>query len=409
MTSRERVLKAINFEEADRVPIDVGGMGSTGIMAVAYHELKQYLGIKGGHTRVSSVGPMLATVERPLLDRFGIDVIPLSSVISEDPDDDSKWKPMQFPDGTPVQMPTVFDVLIDEEGGWIKLDKEGRVVERMPKNGFYFEGVPGPSTFPGEPQEQLKVEDFKIGPIRDDKLEFLERRSKFLYENTDRAILGDCPGAALFNLGLGGFTEWMVTLMTDKPYVHAMLDKAVEGTIRNIKTYQQAVGDRVFALSISDDMGMQKGEYIRPDLFEELFTPHYKDLCRWFHENTNYKVFLHSCGSMYNLIETLIDCGVDILNPVQTSAANMEPRRLQREFGGRIVFWGGGCETQRVLPFGTPEEVRQQVKERMEIFAPGGGFVFTQVHNVQANTPPENILAMLEAALEFGKYPIRNV
>jgi len=410
MTSRERIQKAINFQEADRVPIDLGAMASTGIMATTYHELKKYLGMKGGRTRVADPGQMLAAIEKPVLERFGIDAVPMSGIASENPDDDSLWKPMNLPDGTPVEMPTGFKVEIDEEGGWVRRDKEGRVTERMPRNGFYFEGVPGPNPFLEAPaQEKLKVEDYKVPLLPDEKLAYLERRSKFLYEDSDRAILGNLYGPSLFNLGVGGFTEWMCTIAADKPYAHDLIAKAVEGTIANTRLYQQAVGDRTFAMCMSDDMGMQRGEFVHPDLFAELFGPHFKDLCQWVHQHTNYKIFLHSCGSIYNYIETLIDAGIDILNPVQTSAANMEPRRLKEKFGGRIVFWGGGCDTQRTLPFGTPEEVREHVKERIEIFAPGGGFVFTQVHNVQANTPPENIVAMLEAANEFGKYPIRSV
>ena len=167
----------------------------------------------------------------------------------------------------------------------------------------------------------------------------------------------------------------------------------------------EAVGDYVFAWGIAaDDSGTQRGEFIRPELWAEMMKPHYKKLCDWIHAHTPWKVFLHCCGSIYHLIPHFIEAGIDILNPVQTSAANMDPARLKQEFGDRLVFWGGGCDTQRVLGNATPEEIREHVKERLEIFSPGGGYVFNQIHNIQANVPPENILAMFDAAYEFGAY-----
>jgi uroporphyrinogen decarboxylase len=184
-----------------------------------------------------------------------------------------------------------------------------------------------------------------------------------------------------------------------------MMDRSVEATIQCLRLVHQAVGDYCFAWGIAaDDSGTQRGEFVRPELWAEMIKPHYKKLCDWIHAHTSWKVFLHSCGSIHHLIPHFIEAGIDILNPVQTSAANMDPARLKREFGERIVFWGGGCDTQRVLGQASPDEIRQHVKERLKIFAPGGGFVFNQVHNIQANVPPDNVLAMFEAAYEFGEY-----
>ncbi len=183
------------------------------------------------------------------------------------------------------------------------------------------------------------------------------------------------------------------------------MDRSVEAAISCLQLVNQAVGDRCFAWGIaSDDSGTQRGEFISPDLWAEMIKPHYAKLCGWIHRHTRMKTFLHSCGSIPRLIPHLIEAGVDILNPVQTSAAGMDPAVLKSRFGGRIVFWGGGCDTQSVLPGATPEEVREHVRERMRIFKPGGGYVFNQVHNIQANVPVENIEAMLEAAYEFGGY-----
>jgi uroporphyrinogen decarboxylase len=181
------------------------------------------------------------------------------------------------------------------------------------------------------------------------------------------------------------------------------MDRSVEATISCLRLVNQALGDSCFAWGIaSDDSGTQRGEFINPDLWAEMIKPHYAKLCDWIHRNTRMKTYLHSCGSIPKLIPHLIEAGVDILNPVQTSAAGMDPRTLKETYGRKIVFWGGGCDTQSVLPTGTPQSVREHVRERMRILSPGGGFVFTQVHNIQATVPVENIEAMFAAAYEFG-------
>jgi uroporphyrinogen-III decarboxylase len=202
---------------------------------------------------------------------------------------------------------------------------------------------------------------------------------------------------------MGVPSEWVVMLMTEKETCHEMMGRAVDASIGCLKQLHDAVGDTCFAWGIAaDDSGTQRGEFIGPDLWAEMIKPHYAKLCSWVHRNTNWKTFLHCCGSICHLIPHMIEAGVDILNPVQTSAANMEPKRLKEEFGDRIVFWGGGCDTQSVLPTATPEEIREHVRERLGIFRPGGGYVFTQVHNIQPDVPAENVIAMLDAAYEFG-------
>jgi uroporphyrinogen-III decarboxylase len=194
-------------------------------------------------------------------------------------------------------------------------------------------------------------------------------------------------------------------LMTEKETCHEMMGRSVEASIKCLTLLHQAVGDRCFAWGIAaDDSGTQNGEFIRPSLWAEMIKPHYQKLCHWFHTHTSWKTFLHCCGSIYNLIPHFIEAGVDILNPVQTSAANMGSVRLKNEFGKQIVFWGGGCDTQSVLDRATPEEIRAHVRERLAMFAPGGGYIFNQVHNIQRNVPAESVIAMLDAALEYGPY-----
>ncbi len=241
----------------------------------------------------------------------------------------------------------------------------------------------------------------------------MRREASTCYENTEYAILGWGGGVCflglslitdrLSNVTMGLPSEWMIMLMTEKATAHEMMDRSVEASISCLKQLHEAVGDRCFAWGIAaDDSGTQRGEFIRPELWAEMIKPHYAKLCAWIHRNTQWKTFLHCCGSIYHLIPHMIEAGVDILNPIQTSAANMQPERLKAEFGGKIVFWGGGCDTQRVLPTATPEEIRAHVRERLAIFKPAGGYVFNQVHNIQPNVPAENIIAMLDAAYEFG-------
>jgi uroporphyrinogen-III decarboxylase len=200
------------------------------------------------------------------------------------------------------------------------------------------------------------------------------------------------------NITQGSLDDWLFMLMAEKETANEMMNRAVESCIACLKLYHQAVGDRCFGWGISsDDAGTQRAGLLRPELFAEMIKPHYKKLCDWVHAHTPWKTYLHSCGSVHDYIPHWIEAGVDILNPVQISAANMEPERLKREFGREMVFWGGGCDTRNVLPKGTPEEVREHVRRNVDVFSAGGGFVFQQVHNIMADVPPENVVAMFDA------------
>jgi uroporphyrinogen decarboxylase len=304
---------------------------------------------------------------------------------------DNEWTARRLFDGTEVLFPPGTKISEDAAGDWILLASDGSPTSfRMPKNGHYFDDVSFNQGARIDPQEFRPVSD-----IPDEHLEILGQYGRSLYQNTDYAILG--WGFGVCFLGL--------SLITEKETCHEMMDRSVEATIKCLGLVKQAVGDYCFAWGIAaDDSGTQRGEFIRPELWAEMLKPHYKKLCDWIHANTEWKVFLHCCGSVYHLVPHFIEAGIDILNPVQTSAANMAPDRLKREFGDRLVFWGGGCDTQTVLGCATPEEIRQHVKERIATFGSNGGYVFNQVHNIQANVPPENILAMFDAAYEFGGY-----
>jgi len=412
MKSRERVLTTINHQVPDRAPMDLGGLKASGIAADAYHNLKKALKIPG-RTRVLDPRFLIADVEPAVLERFHLDVVPLDlTTVDFVKQPEKNWVPRRLFSGTDVAMPPGTRIEEDADGSWFLLDPTGRRTSyRMPKDGHYFDDI----SF-DRGTEGINPALFKpVDSIPDETLARYGQYARELYDGTDYALLGWGCGICFLGLSLitdrranvtmGMPSEWMVMLMTEKETCHDMMGRSVDATIKCLKTVHQAIGDRAFGWGIAaDDSGTQRGEFIRPELWAEMMKPHYKRLCDWIHTNTKWKTFLHSCGSVYHLIPHFIEAGVDILNPVQTSAANMDPAKLKKEFGKRIVFWGGGCDTQHVLGTATPEAVREQVRERMAIFKPGGGYVFNQVHNIQANVPPENIVAMFDAAYEVAGY-----
>jgi len=409
MTSRERVVRAVNHQVPDRVPIDLGAMKASSIAAIAYDKLKRRLGITTP-TKVIDPRFMIAAVEDEMLRRLRADVVPLDLTCALPlVRPDGEWIPRQLFDGTRVLFPPDTRLAEDAAGNWILLDADGSPTTfQMPKGGYYFDDLSFNRGGRLDPQKFRPVSD-----IPDEHLTLLAEYGRSLYHNTEYAILGWGFGVCFLGLSLitdrasnvtqGLTDEWLMMLLTDKETCHELMGRSVEATIKCLKLVHEAVGDLVFAWGIAaDDSGTQRGEFIRPELWAEMMKPHYQKICDWIHAHTRWKVFLHCCGSVYNLIPHFIEAGIDILNPVQTSAANMDPARLKQRFGDRLVFWGGGCDTQSMLGSARPEEIREHVKERLKIFSPGGGYVFNQVHNIQANVPPENILAMFEAAYEFG-------
>jgi uroporphyrinogen-III decarboxylase len=400
MKSRERVEKAVNFQEADRVPIDLGGLKASGIAVETYDGVARKLGL-GKTPRVADTPAMIAVVEEPVRKRFNVDVMPLDiTMIPGLMAAESQWVPRRLFSGTDVLLLPGTRIQEEADGSWVLLDKNGMPGPfRMPKDGYYFDDVSFNRREGIDPAKFYPVDDFA-----DEALKQVERYSLQLYDGTDYALLGWGGGVCFLglsvitdprsNVTMGMPDQWMMMLLTEKETCHEMMNRSVEAAIKCLTLLHQATGDRC----------TQRGEFINPKLWAEMMKPHYRKLCDWIHGNTRWKTFLHSCGSIYHLIPHFIEAGIDILNPVQTSAANMDPARLKREFGRKIVFWGGGCDTQSVLGGATPQEVREHVRERLAIFAPGGGYVFNQVHNIQRNVPAENVFAMLDAAWEYGVY-----
>lgn len=409
MSPRERILTTLKHKEPDKVSVDLGSTLVTGIMGVTYNQLKKYLGIKGGEIRVFDMVQQLAEVEELVLKRIEATVLPIY------PEYPKEWKKGKLTDGTLCKVPRNFypEILPDgsqivrEKGGYFGDNEEGLPTLRMPPGGFYFD-------FPYHPLQRAKkeedVDSFNWGwKLEKEHLEELRSRAKYLYKNTNYALMGGGLWGGWGQIyevleNLRGWDTFLMDLVTDQKFAKYMLDKRLEVVMRRFEQYLEAMGDYVQIITVGDDLGTQDGPQLSPELYRKVVKPRQKKLYQFIKERTDAFLFLHTCGSVYEFIPDFIEMGVDILNPVQVSARNMDTKKLKKEFGKDIVFWGGGCDTQKVLPFDTPDEVREEVKRRIDDLAPGGGFVFCPVHNIQLNVPPENIMAMYETVLEYGVY-----
>ncbi|HUV08894.1 MAG TPA: uroporphyrinogen decarboxylase family protein, partial [Spirochaetia bacterium] len=353
------------------------------------------LGIENGLIRVHDVYQMLGWVEPEVIERLHIDTVYAPRLSHRLKTRLSGWTEWQLLNGERVLMPEGFQPELTPQGDWIITDSDGSRA-RMPKEGYYFDYLE--DTFSDKKKD---IDKLRFGDWSDEEYRFCGEQAERLFKETDKALIGDFG----VNLGRSGsYENWFVLLALEPSYMKEYHDKKSDHIVGLLIKYKQAMGDRISALYFGQDFGTQNGEMISPDMFRELFVPYFKKVFSWIHENTPWKVFFHCCGSIYHIIPHFIEAGVDILNPVQCSAVRMDPAVLKREFGEKLVFWGGGVDTQSVLPFGTVEEVRSQVKERIDTFKGNGGFVFNPVHNIQHGVPAENIIASFDAAYEFGRY-----
>ncbi len=409
MTSRERVRAALEHREADRVPLDLGGSIMSGIMAHALDRLRGHLGLPRRPVKVYEVFQMLGEVEMDVVERLAIDVLPVEPPVQFFGLRREGWKPWRLWDGTEVLVPGRFDVEVDGEGNWL-LHTEGDAAKpvegRMPRGGFYFDMLSLTEThWDWDPPRLAEVR--REHRLEQADLEALAARAEELRRRTDKALFLGCWDTT----GLpwvGSIPDFLMLMARDRSYVRDLFEVRTETALDNLEKLQRYLGDAVDVLGLDGtDYGSQESELFDPDLFEELYVPFFRQQNDWVHRNTSWKTWLHTCGSVTRLLPLLVESGLDILNPVQTSARGMDPAWLKRQFGGRLVFWGGGVDTQRTLPFGSPEEVQREVEERIRLLAPGGGFVFNTIHNIQQNTPPENIAAAYETARRAGRYPLR--
>jgi len=419
--SRERVSLALNHQEPDRVPLDLGANAVTGMHVSTVYALRQALKLDPPETPAKVVEPyqMLGEIAPDLIEALGVDVVGLSSKATMFGFKNEGWKKWQLSDGTPVLVPEGFNTEPDAEGNIMMYpqgDKHVPPSGRMPKNGFYFDALDRQQPIDWKNLNVIdNLEEFSS--ISNEDLAYYRAEAERLYTETDKAVLASFGGTSFGDIalvpglqlkrpkGIRGVKEWYMCHVRRPDYVLQVFERQCEIALENLEKIHKAVGNRIAAVFISGtDFGTQKGPAMSNTSYRRLYKPFHKQINNWVHENTSWKTFIHSCGSVEQLIADFIEAGFDILNPVQTSAANMNPNVLKAKYGDKIVFWGGGVETQSTLPFGTPEQVKMEVQQRIRVFAPGGGFVFNTIHNVQPRIPVENVLAMYDAVREFGEY-----
>lgn len=409
MTPRERVLAALNHQEPDRVPIDFSGHRSSGIAALAYSKLRRSLGLEPRPIRVYDPVQQLAIVDEDVLARLNVDTIELGRGFALE---DEHWADWTLPDGSPCQMPA-WALPERQEGQWVIRSASGRIIGKMPDGALYFEQCYWPyleeddlDRLPEALSENMWCAVASPpGPLAtgDRGQEVLADGARKLRESTDRAIIG-LFGGNLLEIGqfLYRNDQFFMLLAGDPRRAHEFLDRLVEIHLANLERFLGAVGQWIDIVLFGDDLGMQNGPQISPAMYVEFFKPRHAKMWQRAKELANVKVMLHCCGGVRPLLPHLIEIGLDAINPVQISCTGMEAQGLKRDFGRRLTLWGGGCDTRFVLPLGTPEEIRRHVKEQISILSPGGGFVFQQVHNILADVPPENVIAMFDAANEYA-------
>jgi len=416
--SRRRVLTALAHREPDRVPVDIGGSVLTGMHVSSVYQLRQALQLDppGAPVKVTDTYQMLGEIGPDLLDALGADVASVPTPVTLFGYPKKGWKPWTLFDGTPVLVPAGFTTT-PESGGDILMYPEGDRTApasgRMPRGGFYFDEIirqPPLDERSLDPADNME----EFVPISGKDLVYYTEEVRRCHASGGRAIFGGfcytsfgdiamVPAPWLRNpRGIRDIEEWYVSTVTRRDYVWRVFERQCEVALGNFEKLSGAIGDiPLIALITGTDFGAQNGTFIAPETYRDLYKPFHAEVNGWLHKHTAWKTFIHSCGSVTDLIPDFIEAGFDILNPVQTAAAGMDPRRLKERFGDRLVFWGGGVDTQRTLPFGTPDDVRREVHDRIRVFGRGGGFVFAAVHNIQAGVPAENLVALCRSLAEL--------
>ena len=413
MNSRERVLAAIAHKQPDQVPVDLGSTPSSGISAIAYSNLLKSIGRTDLPVQIYDVVQQLAQPDMSIIDRFGVDVLDIGRAFNTEEKD---WHETILANGDKAFYPIHFNPVKQADGSYHCYDEDGkRLLALMPQGATFFDQ----SYFPyinGFP-ENYDTLDEEMGRVLwsryvhspwdhtqdPDFWKTLREKTLQLRASTDKAMMIVC-GCNLFEWGtfLRRMDNFLMDLLCEPDQVARMLDQLLERHLATLAKVCDSVGDVVDIIRFGDDLGMTSGPFMDVDTYRSLFKPRHKQLCDYVKTHSQMHTFIHSCGSISSLMPDLIEAGIEIFNPVQTNARQMEPEFLKKEFGQDCTFWGGGVETVGTLNNGTPEQVREQVLERLEIMSAGGGFVFNTVHNILPDVPPQNILAMFDAVKEFN-------
>ena len=417
MNSREQFLKTVNHRQPSRIVVDLGSTAVTGIHVKSVSNLRRHYGLQRKPIRVIEPFQMLGEVGWELIDALGIDVIGawgkknMFGFHNHAP-----YKEWKTPWGQRVTVPTNFNVTSDENGN-VYMHPEGDTSipasAKMPKTGYFFDAIIRQEPIEEEklnPEDNLEEfgliseKDLEHWRIEVDKAYFSGKAIIAAFGGTALGDIALVPGMQMRNpKGIRDIAEWYMSTISRPDYIRKIFDKQSEIAIENLRRIYQTVGNKVNAVFMcGTDFGTQDSTFCSLEQLDEIWLPYYKRMNDWIHENTEWKTFKHSCGAVEPFLDGFIRAGFDIINPVQINAIGMEPKRLKEKYGRNLVFWGGGVDTQKILPFGKPEEVREQVLRNCEIFSKNGGFVFNPVHNIQANVPVENVVAMLEAIQEFN-------
>ncbi len=419
MTSRERLTATLNHQSPDRLCVDFGAGFQTGMGAGAVHRLREALfGPSDHRVKVIESYQMLGEIDEEMRQALGLDVVGVHGPGTMFGFKNEGWKPFTMFDGTPVLVPGQFNVTPADDGGWYIYPEGDTSVPPsgwMPEGSFFFD-----STRRQGPLDESKLNPAdnceEFGVISDEDVQHFGRLARHYTDTTSYGLYLTLPGTAFGDIalvpapwmkhpqGIRGVEEWYMATVTNRDYVEKVFARQLESALKNVELLAAAVGDRVQVAFVSGtDFGTQTGQFCSVPAYRELFKPFHKAVNDRIHKLTKWKTFIHSCGAVRPFIPEFIDAGFDVLNPVQCSASGMDPRMLKREFGQSIVFWGGGVDTQKTLPFGTPDEVYCEVRERIDILGEGGGFVFNSTHNVQSNVPTANALAMFRAVNDSRK------
>ncbi len=417
MNSKEQFDLTVNHEQPGRIVVDFGSTAVTGIHVLTVQGLREYYGLKKKPIRVIEPFQMLGEVDADLQEQLGVDVIgawgrtSMFGFYNHEP-----FKLFKTLWGQEVLVPENFNTSLDPNGDVViypEGDIDARPSGRMPKSGYFFDAI---VRQPPIDEDLLKVEENleEFTLVNDEDLSYWGKAAvnaratgKAVIAGLGGTALGDIalvPGLQLKNpKGIRDITEWYMSTIMRPDYIKSIFDRQTEIAVENLKRYHEVIGDHIDAVFIcGTDFGTQDSTFCSAEQFDELWLPYYKRINNWIHQNTSWKTFKHCCGAVESFMPKFIEAGFDIINPVQISAKGMDPKILKKKYGKDLVFWGGGIDTQKTLPYGAPQDVREEVLRLCEIFMENGGFVFNAVHNIQANVPIKNIVAMIDAIKEFN-------
>jgi len=415
MTSKERLRAAIEHRQPDQLPIDFGASFITGIHCSVVENLRRHYGLDPHPVKVCEPYQMLGLVEDDLKDAMGIDSSPIFPNRTIFGFVNENWKPWRTPWGQDVLVSEHFQIDEKPDGIYVypQGDRSAAPSGHLPKTGFFFDSIVRQQDID---EDNLVVGDNleEFGPMKPQEEAYWREQAE-LFRKSDRAVVTHLNGTSLGDIalvpapflaapkGVRDIAQWYMTVATDPDFVIELFERQVEIALGNLEKLNEIAGDAIDVVVVcGTDFGTQESTFCSLPTYNEIWRPRYRKINEWIHKNTPWKTFKHSCGAIESFLPSIIDSGFDIINPVQCSAKGMDAKTLKERHGDRITFWGGGVNTQRTLPFGTPEEVRVEVLERCETFSPGGGFVFNAIHNVQALTPTENVVAMLDAVHSFN-------